>query len=120
MENLTCCSECNGVFIRQRSEKLCTQCFNENQNILKQTKLYISNPTNLAATMEDITEATGSSEKQIIEWIEEGELNISHLTNFLYECEVCKKNTYEGRLCSTCMERITEVVKPSTEKSLQV
>lgn len=110
MENLTCCTQCNGVFIQENSEALCKNCFKNDQDILKQTQLYISNIENKSATLEDIVAATGAKNEQITRWIQEGELNISQLSNFLYECEVCQKATYEGRLCSSCMEAITQGV----------
>lgn len=112
MENLKCCSDCNGVFIQENSTQYCAMCIEKNNHILNHTKEYIMNTLNTTTTMKDILEATGATAEKIQQWIQEGELQIGHLTNFRYDCEVCNVETFEGRLCRTCHTAISASVSP--------
>lgn len=108
MADLKCCSECNGVFIKQNVLDICNFCFNKKQKELDKVKFYIEK--NKKATLTELVFETGVEGSHIKEWISRGEINITNLTDFDYNCEICYTPTKSSRLCPTCQETVTATV----------
>lgn len=68
------------------------------------------------ATIQEVSDATEVSIKQITKFIREGRISIANNPNMMYPCEVCGTLIREGTMCDTCRQRLTREFSASSAK----
>ncbi|NLY29761.1 MAG: hypothetical protein GX047_03935 [Firmicutes bacterium] len=99
------CARCGKLFTAVSSSmKLCIDCEREDQDQFNKVKEYLKE--HAAATVIEITKATGVERKQIYEWVKTGRLDIASVVDLGLSCESCGKPIKSGRFCIECAARI--------------
>ncbi len=99
------CARCGKLFTAVSSSmKLCIDCEREDQDQFNKVKEYLKE--HAAATVIEITKATGVERKQIYEWVKSGRLDIASVVDLGLSCESCGKSIKSGRFCIECAARI--------------
>lgn len=114
MNRLDNCPRCGRLYIRYQ-QPLCPQCVEKREQDFSRCRVYLrENPD---TKMKELSEATGVSVRDIIQFIIEGRLILTKENpNMFYHCERCKKPIRKGRLCSNCEQRLTKEVNELVQK----
>lgn len=110
MGNLANCSRCNGLFVKGTSS-VCPECKKAEEKDFQTVYAYLRKKVNRTATVSQIEEGTGVSERQIRQFVKQKRLHPAQFPNLDYGCEKCGSPIREDRLCASCKE--------SLEKELQ-
>jgi flagellar operon protein (TIGR03826 family) len=65
------------------------------------------------ATIQELSDATEVSIKQITRFIREGRISVLDAPNLMYPCEVCGTLIREGHMCDSCRTRLTKELTES-------
>lgn len=68
------------------------------------------------ATIQEVSEATDVSIKQITKFIKEGRISVANNPNMTYPCEVCGILIREGNMCDSCRQRLTRDLRSAQEE----
>ena len=60
------------------------------------------------ANIQELSDETGVSIKQITRFIKEGRISVVDAPNLMLPCEVCGTFIREGHLCESCRSRLTK------------
>ena len=63
---------------------------------------------NKGANIQELSDATDVSIKQITKFIREGRISVENAPNLMYPCEVCGNLIREGHMCDSCRARLTK------------
>ncbi|WP_044749211.1 TIGR03826 family flagellar region protein [Bacillus alveayuensis] len=102
MAELMNCPRCGRLFIKNQFRDVCEQCYREEEQLFEKVYQFLRRRENRTATMAQVVEATGVSERLIIKWIKAGRIKLVHFPNLGYPCEKCGKTIREGRICKEC------------------
>ena len=83
---------------------LCENCKKKREEQFQEVKKYIND--NKGATIEEITEETGVSQKLIRQWIREERLILSNDSPIVFHCEHCGAVIRTGRFCQECKSKL--------------
>ena len=87
------CSKCGRVF-SYNGVPICSRCSNNDEEDFKKVKEFLyENP---GATVRDVSEETGVSDKQIFKYLREGRIEIRDDSNLFLDCERCGKPIRSG------------------------
>lgn len=115
MNRIGNCSRCGKVFVRYRQQSLCPACTEKREQDFMRCRDYLRD--NPETRMKELSEATGVSVREIIQFIIEGRLVLTKDNpNMFYHCESCGKRIRSGRLCSQCEKRLTDEVEKVVQK----
>jgi len=118
------CKGCNRLYQHIGGPTLCPACREELENKFQEVKEYIYN--NKGASINDVSEATGVSTRQIKQWIREDRLVLSEATADGITCEQCGIPICSGRFCEKCKTKMANefgatikstVVSPAAKKT---
>lgn len=90
----------------------CPGCADEMDKAFVKIKEYLYEHEN--ATIVDIVEGTGISEKYVLQFLKEGRLSIEGAEDAL-RCEDCGRPISSGRYCSDCREKLANVLSSAVE-----
>lgn len=100
--NIANCPRCGRIFAKGIRD-VCANCVRE---IEKEYELCVEFlRENRGATINEVSEATGVSVRQITRFIREGRISFVDAPNLVYPCESCGKNIRQGNLCDDCRQR---------------
>lgn len=94
------CTKCGRVF-SYNGVPICSRCSNTDEEDFKRVKEYLYD--NPGATVMEVSEETGVSEKQILRYLRESRIEIRDENNMFLDCERCGKPIKSGRFCDTCI-----------------
>lgn len=60
------------------------------------------------ADIQELSDATDISIKEITRFIREGRISIMNAPNMMYPCEVCGVLIRDGHMCDSCRSRLTK------------
>ncbi|MDQ0089881.1 flagellar operon protein (TIGR03826 family) [Paenibacillus anaericanus] len=60
------------------------------------------------ATIQEVSDATEVSIKQITKFIKEGRISVADNPNMMYPCEICGVLIYENNMCDSCRNHLTK------------
>ncbi len=114
------CTKCGRAFAYTGND-ICSRCASDTENDFKKVKEYLYDHP--GATVTEVSEGTGVSEKQILRYLRESRIEIREEDNCLLHCERCEKSIRSGRFCDSCVAEIKKqfgsVIKPQQEVQLK-
>lgn len=108
------CSRCGRVFnFVPGTRDICPSCVRqEDDDYLKIFHFLTQNPT---ATAPEIAEATGVDIKEILRFVRENRLRLVR-TGIPLECEACGTPIEQGKLCESCVKKLTTEMHGEVDK----
>ncbi len=106
MPELSNCPNCDKLFVKNALRDVCDDCFKEEEKQFETVYTFIRKRENRTATMVQVVEGTGVSEKLIIKFIKKGRLQLSKFPGLTYPCEKCATPIREGKLCTSCQTKL--------------
>ena len=95
------CDRCGRLF-NKTTRGICPNCVREEEQVFEEIKAYIR--ANDAATIEDVASAIGVDEELVLQYLQEGRLEITE--SLAYPCLNCGKFIKIGKYCKTCSEEL--------------
>lgn len=105
MADLANCAHCGRLFAKAY-RPVCNACYNEEEKQYEVVYKFIKKKANREASLLEVSEATGVSEKTISRFVKEGRIRASQFPNLTYECESCGKGIQDGRMCEQCNSKL--------------
>ncbi|MFU1796312.1 TIGR03826 family flagellar region protein [Paenibacillus azoreducens] len=103
--NLANCPRCGRLFAANFKD-MCPNCIKEIEHEYEKCVQYLREEK--GATIQELSEATEVSIKQITRFIREGRISVMNAPNLMYPCEVCGNLIREGHMCDSCRSRLTK------------
>ncbi|MBU5670945.1 TIGR03826 family flagellar region protein [Paenibacillus brevis] len=101
--NLENCPRCGKLFAKNFRE-ICPACIKDIEREYELCLEYLR--AEKTATIQEVSEATKVSIRQITKFIREGRISIANNPNMMYPCEVCGVLIREGNMCDSCRARL--------------
>jgi flagellar operon protein (TIGR03826 family) len=95
------CASCDALFL-QSTRDVCPKCYQQIEKGYEKCAQFLRKRENRGSTMQQLSEATGVSAKQITRFIREGRISITNMPNLGYPCENCDEPIQKGTLCDNC------------------
>lgn len=114
--NLANCPSCGKLFARHIRE-VCNECFAKGEKQYESCLDYLKK--NKGTTINELSEATGVSIKQITKYIREGRISLKNAVNMHYPCEMCGAPIREGGMCASCHSRLQAEIRSATSARKQ-
>ena len=112
------CKKCGRAFAYKGID-ICNRCATDDEADFKKVKEYLYDHP--GATVQEVSEETEVSEKQILRYLRESRIEIREDSNCLLHCERCEKSIRSGRFCDECVAEMKKefksVLKPQEETS---
>lgn len=102
------CIKCGRVFAYTGSD-ICSRCAGDDIEDFKKVKEYLYEKP--GATVVEVSEETGVSEKKILRYLRENRIEIREADNFLLDCQRCGKSIRSGRFCDKCAHEMKREFK---------
>jgi len=83
---------------------LCQSCIKELEHEYEICVNYLRE--NKGTNIQELSDATGISIKEITRFIREGRISIANAPNMMYPCEVCGTLIRDGHMCDSCRSRL--------------
>ena len=106
--NLKNCKIC-GKLYNKVSKDMCPDCVNKEEEDFLAVKQYLDEHPN--ATVPQVAEDTEVLEKRINQFIREGRLQTTKMTNISAPCMRCGDPVKEGKYCKKCSSELEEGFK---------
>ncbi|MBM7615365.1 TIGR03826 family flagellar region protein [Alkaliphilus hydrothermalis] len=110
------CVKCGRAFAYKGID-ICNRCAHDDEADFKKVKEYLYDHP--GATLQEVSEETEVSEKQILRYLRESRIEIREESNCLLHCERCEKSIRSGRFCNECVaemrKEFSSVLKPQSE-----
>ncbi len=107
------CRRCDRLF-SSIGQDTCPTCVKEMDDMLLKVREFLYSHKNASA--DDICDATGAEEKDILRWMREGRLIVSGSGVNYLNCERCKKPIPAGRYCDACTQEMISTLESTTTK----
>lgn len=98
------CRACGKMFNYFSGVAICDDCKKKREEQFQEVKKFIND--NRGATIDEITEETGVSQKLIRQWIKEERLVLSKDSPIVFHCEHCGAIIRTGRFCESCKTKL--------------
>ncbi len=116
------CKSCGRLFNYLQGQPICPACKKKLEEKFVEVRDYIRENDN--ATMQEISDATEVSVKQIKQWVREERLTFTKNSPVGIECESCGTMIRTGRFCEKCknnmasnLKQMYAITPPKEEKS---
>ncbi|XID91016.1 flagellar protein [Paenibacillaceae bacterium WGS1546] len=106
--DLTYCPKCGKLFARNFRE-VCNSCHQLLEKDYERCAEHLRK--NRGMDIQQLSEETEISIKQITRWVREGRISLMDAPNLSYPCESCGTLIREGHLCDGCKKRFQRDVK---------
>ncbi|NHN28793.1 flagellar protein [Paenibacillus agricola] len=110
------CPGCGKVF-QKNLRNLCSYCVIALQSEFDACDRYLR--SNRKSTTQQLSMATGVSEKQIMLWIKERRLSPSDYPNLTYPCNSCREPIRQQEMCMSCRTRLTNDIREMQAKEVK-
>lgn len=102
------CPKCGKLFV-YRHRNLCPECLKKDEKAFDRVREFLND--NPHASLEEVSNATEVSTKNVLEYLKEGRLMLRNdNVNILLNCEICKEPILSGRLCEKCSNKFKKRV----------
>ncbi|UQZ33851.1 flagellar protein [Paenibacillus sp. PK3_47] len=113
--NVDNCPRCGRLYVKNIRE-LCQPCVKELEHHYETCVEYLRK--NRGTNIQELSDATDISIKEITRFIREGRISIANAPNMMVPCEICGTLIREGHMCDSCRTRLTkELANAAKEKS---
>ncbi|MCA1293999.1 flagellar protein [Paenibacillus sp. alder61] len=102
--NVENCPRCGRLFAKNFKD-ICPVCIKDIEKEYEKCLEYLRQEK--TATIQEVSDATEVSVRQITKFIKEGRISIANNPNMMYPCEVCGVLIREGNMCDGCRGRLT-------------
>lgn len=106
--DLANCPRCGRLYAKNFRD-VCTNCHQALEKDYERCVDYLR--ANKGLTIQELSDDTEISIKQITRWIREGRISLYNAPNMSYPCEVCGILIREGHICESCKGRFNRDVK---------
>lgn len=106
--NLDYCPRCGKLYAKGLRD-ICPNCVKEIEQEYELCVEYLKK--NRHFNIQQLSEATGVSVRQITRFIREGRIGIASLPNMTYGCESCGAPIREGNMCPNCVRKLAKEIK---------
>ncbi|WP_151733754.1 flagellar protein [Paenibacillus tengchongensis] len=103
--NVDNCPRCGRLYVKNPSE-LCQSCLKELEHQYEICVDYLRK--NRGTNIQELSDVTGISIKEITRFIREGRISIANAPNMMVACEVCGTLIREGHMCDSCRSRLSK------------
>lgn len=103
MMNLDNCPRCGKLFSKNFRD-VCPACIKEIDKEYELCSDYLRK--NKGTNINDLSNETGVSVRQITKFVREGRISIVNAPNMAYPCEVCGTLIRENNMCDSCRARL--------------
>ncbi|MEC0227884.1 flagellar protein [Paenibacillus alba] len=110
--NVANCPRCGKIFVKGFAE-VCPNCLKDLEQQYDKCLKYLRQ--NKGTNINDLSDATGVSIKQITKFIRDGRISIMHAPNMFYSCEVCGTQIRENTICEPCRMKLVKDVRNNSE-----
>lgn len=112
--NLDNCPRCGRLFVKNLMG-LCQPCIKELEHDYEICVDYLRE--NKGTNIQELSDATGISIKEITRFIREGRISIANAPNMMYPCEVCGTLIRDGHMCDSCRTRLRKDLTNAAKES---
>ena len=110
--NVANCPRCGKIFVKGFND-VCPVCVKDIDQQYEKCVKYVRE--NKGTNINDLSEATGVTVKQITKFIREGRISIMNAPNMAYPCEVCGTLIRENTICESCRSKLVKDVRNNAE-----
>ena len=103
------CRNCGRLFNYLQGQPICPACRNKLEKKFEEVKEYIR--SHESASIQQISEDTEVSVKQIKQWVREERLTFSSKSPVGIECESCGAMIRTGRFCDKCKNNMANTLQ---------
>jgi flagellar operon protein (TIGR03826 family) len=103
--NLDNCQRCGKVYMKN-NYGLCGNCMKEIDQQYDKCLKYLREYR--TCSINELSEATEVSHRQITKFIREGRISIKGNPNMTYDCEVCGTQIRENTMCEACRSKLAK------------
>ena len=103
------CRNCGRLFNYLQGQPICPACRNKLEKKFEEVKEYIR--SHESASIQQISEDTEVSVKQIKQWVREERLTFSSKSPVGIECENCGAMIRTGRFCNKCKNNMANTLQ---------
>jgi len=114
--NIANCPRCGRVFARGARD-VCVSCVKEIEREYERCVEFLREYR--GATIQEVSEATEVSVKQITKFIREGRISLMNAPNLGYPCESCGTPIRTGNLCDDCRHKFTKQAEQIQQELLR-
>ncbi|WP_340005400.1 TIGR03826 family flagellar region protein [Paenibacillus sp. FSL K6-0276] len=115
--NLDNCPRCGRLFVKNLMG-LCQPCIKELEHEYEICVDYLRE--NKGTNIQELSDATEISIKEITRFIREGRISIANAPNMMYPCEVCGTLIRDGHMCESCRSRLRKDLTNAAKESADV
>jgi flagellar operon protein (TIGR03826 family) len=101
--NLDNCPRCGRLYLKNVMD-MCQPCVRELEHQYEICVKYLRE--NRGITIQELSDATDISIKEITRFIREGRISIANAPNMMYPCEICGTLIRESNMCESCRSRL--------------
>jgi len=101
--NLDNCPRCGRLYLKNVMD-MCQACVKELEHQYETCVKYLRE--NKGSTIQELSDATEISIKEITRFIREGRISIANAPNMMYPCEICGTLIRDGHMCENCRGRL--------------
>lgn len=101
------CRKCGKLFLCFRD--ICDECYQKQEDDFLRVAAYLREHS--GSTIQEVSEATEVSIKQIREFILGRRILLTELPNLGYPCEACGEMIRTGTKCSSCLETLHQIAQ---------
>jgi hypothetical protein len=112
------CKRCKRLFASFSESCYCPECDREIEAQYRKVRDYIRD--NPGEDIDQVSKATETPRKQIMDWVREERLQFSNPELVGLRCRKCGKIIATGMFCRECKKEITEAFKEDNPKPVQV
>lgn len=114
--NVDNCPRCGKVFAKN-FKSVCPSCLKEIEAEYGKCAAYLRE--HRGAAMQELSDATGVSIRQITNFIREGRISIADNPNMSYPCELCGAPVRDHTICTDCRNKLTRDINRMTSEEKQ-
>jgi len=109
------CRICGRLFLKDHTD-YCLDCYKEVEQEFKLVVEFLINEQNRYATIEQVSESTDVSLKQIAEFMRDGRIYSEDYPNLGYPCSHCGKVIKRQVLCNDCFDQFSSEVNTTLKR----
>jgi flagellar operon protein (TIGR03826 family) len=114
--NVANCPRCGRVFVKGFNE-ICPNCQKEIDLQYEKCLKFLRD--NRGTTINELSEATEVTIRQITKFIREGRISLMNAPNMSYPCEVCGTLIRDNTICESCRSKLARDVTNSNEDEVR-
>jgi len=114
--NLDNCPRCGRLYAKGLSD-VCNQCRRDIDKEYEMCSDYLRE--NKGANIQELSEETGVSIRQITKFVREGRISMMNAPNMSYPCESCGTLIREHQLCDRCRNRLSKDAQALNQRTAE-